>query len=115
MKRCFTPSEIAYLQTKGIESMAGLFAAKEAVVKAIGTGFDRFWPCDVEVVHNERGKPSIQLHGKAKEASKGAVIHVSVSHTDEDAIAFAVAIPCTGIKTNARAELSVAANGKLGI
>jgi len=92
LERCFTDSEMAYLKSKGPASMAGLFAAKEATAKAIGTGFDRFWPCDIEVTHDEKGKPFIVLHGKAKDTANGATIHVSISHTDEDAVAFAVVV-----------------------
>jgi len=92
IERCFTASEMAYIETKGAASMAGLFAAKEAAAKAIGTGFSGFWPCDIEVTRDERGKPYIVLHGKAKAAANGAEIHISISHTDDDAVAFAVAV-----------------------
>ena len=43
IERCFTEGERSYLSGKGRESAAGLFAAKEAVVKAMGTGFRGFW------------------------------------------------------------------------
>jgi len=96
IQRVFSMHEQAYLATKGAESMAGLFAAKEAVVKAMGTGFAGFFPCDIEILHDENGKPYIMLHGKAEEAVKKATfggcfsIHISISHSKTDAIAFAV-------------------------
>jgi len=96
IQRVFSVREQAYLATKGAESMAGLFAAKEAVAKAIGTGFTGFFPCDIEVLHDENGKPYVVLHGTAEEVIKKATfsrcfsIHISISHSATDAIAFAV-------------------------
>jgi len=89
-ERAFTPNERAYLFGKPIASAAGLFAAKEAVAKALGTGFRGFWPNDIEIYHDEWGKPQVQLHNGAKEAAGDCRIHISISHTDTDAIAFAV-------------------------
>ena len=78
-------------------SAAGLFAVKEAVAKALGTGFSGFWPCDIEVYHDKRGKPKVRLHGGAARAARRLArgrgrmsIHVSISHTDTDAVASAV-------------------------
>ncbi|MCL2286134.1 MAG: holo-ACP synthase [Firmicutes bacterium] len=96
IKRVFSAYEQEYLTAKGAESMAGLFAAKEAVAKAMGTGFAGFFPCDIEVLHDEKGKPYVRLHGKAAEIiqvvthSNHLNIHISISHSDTDAIAFAV-------------------------
>ena len=106
MSRVFTQAEQEYLQNKKLESMAGVFAAKEAVAKALGTGFTGFNPCDIEITHNALGKPHVTLHGNAKAQAKKIArsarrkpykmrsdlvkIHVSISHSDEDAIAFAV-------------------------
>ena len=96
MQRVFSVQEQAYLSTKGPQSMAGLFAAKEAVAKAIGTGFAGFFPCDIEVTHDQNGKPHITLHGKAEDAAKKAAdgrrfcCHISISHTATNAVAFAV-------------------------
>jgi len=70
LQRVFSAYEQAYLSTKGAESMAGLFAAKEAVVKALGTGFSGFSPCDIEIMHKKSGKPYVRLHGRAKEVLK---------------------------------------------
>jgi len=63
--RVYTPTERAYLSKKSHASAAGIFAAKEAVVKAMGTGFMGFWPNQVEIVHDALGKPGVLLHGEA--------------------------------------------------
>ena len=94
--RCFTSRELEYCGTKGNmagASLAGLFAAKEAVAKALGTGFCGFGPIDVEVLRDDLGKPYAQLHGKAAELSSGMgakALFVSISHCDEYAVATAV-------------------------
>ena len=107
LQRVFSVSEQAYLSTKGPESMAGLFAAKEAVAKALGTGFAGFFPCEIEILHNKNRKPYVKLHGKAKDILRHLLIkkatprtlrmrrrcftvHISISHSSTDAIAFAV-------------------------
>ena len=90
MERVFSSRERAYIAKKGIQTMAGLFAAKEAVAKALGTGFSGFYPKDIEILHTPKGKPVVKLHGQAR---RGRCIHISVSisHTATDAVAFAVA------------------------
>jgi len=60
-------------------------------VKALGTGFRGFWPCDIEITHDEFGKPHVILHGAVKKAAGTAIVHISISHNETDAIAFAVA------------------------
>ena len=88
-RNVYTTYELAYLKTKKTASMAGLFAAKEAVAKAVGTGFRGVSPLDIEIRHTEFGAPYVVLHGKAKELIKGAKIHVSISHTKTTAVAVA--------------------------
>jgi holo-[acyl-carrier protein] synthase len=92
--RCYTEGEREYLRGKPAVTAAGLFAAKEAVVKALGSGFKGFWPADVEIMHDMDGKPEAVLHGKAallaKERGIGR-IWISISHSETDAVAFAVA------------------------
>lgn len=92
-RRCFTERE--WEQAKGrAESLAGYFAAKEAMAKALGTGFRQFDLHAIEVEKDELGKPSIRLHGQAKrmaEEKKIAHIHLSISHEREVAVAFVVA------------------------
>ena len=90
MDRYFTQREAAYIRSRGAqaaESMAGIWAAKEAVLKALGTGI-AFPLRDVEVCHTEAGQPVIQLHGQA--LAFGGAFHVSVTH--ENGMAAAVAI-----------------------
>ena len=99
MTRVFTPYERAYLSARGHISAAGLFAAKEAAAKALGTGFRGFWPNQIEIVHDNLGRPGVVLHNKAAHiAGKLALdkrlynyeISLSISHTDTEAIAFVV-------------------------
>ena len=95
MARVYTSRERAYLQSKSHVSAAGLFAAKEAVSKALGTGFSGFWPNQIEIIHDGRGKPEVVLHGEAdviakKLAGGSYTLSISISHTDTDAMAFAV-------------------------
>lgn len=88
--KIFTPGEIEYCESKNrnkFQHYAARFSAKEAVMKAIGTGWRfgiRF--ADIEVYHNELGQPFIRLHGKAKELAEQegfSKIHVSLSHVKE--------------------------------
>lgn len=73
------------------EHMAGLFAAKEAVAKAMGTGFSMFGFVDVEILSDDLGKPRAILHGKAaKRLPEGAKVHLSISHDGGFALAFTV-------------------------
>ncbi|MCL2665233.1 MAG: holo-ACP synthase [Defluviitaleaceae bacterium] len=83
LSRCFTDTERRYATAP--EKLAGLFAAKEAAVKALGEGFKRFLPADVEIIHDKNGKPSVKIKGLEE-----AVIHVSISHCRQYAVAFAV-------------------------
>jgi holo-[acyl-carrier protein] synthase len=87
--RIFTPAEIAYVERKAnrYERYAARFAAKEAGMKAIGTGWKRgvTWQ-DFEVVNLPTGRPTLRLHGVAAEfAERLHVRHVSLSltHTAE--------------------------------
>jgi len=71
------------------------FAAKEAVLKALGTGFSGMRFRDVEVVRDERGRPIPKLSGKAAEVAEAAGVvemHLSLSYTHTNAVASAVAI-----------------------
>jgi holo-[acyl-carrier protein] synthase len=83
--RVFTPAEIAYVERKAnrFERYAARFAAKEAGMKAIGTGWKRGvrWQ-DFEVANLPSGKPTLRLHGvAAKVAEKLGVRTVSLSLT----------------------------------
>lgn len=95
--RVFLEGERAYLEEKGrarAQSAAAMFAAKEAVAKALGTGFARgVMPWCIEVMHGEGGAPGIRLHGEAQarlgELGGGRVL-LSLSHEGDMAMAFAV-------------------------
>lgn len=96
-ERVFTPAERAYLNQKGkgrAQSAAAMFAAKEAVAKALGTGFSGgVMPWNISVVHDEKGAPGAELTGAAKERLEqmgGADVRISLSHEGDSAIAFAV-------------------------
>lgn len=96
LQRVYTQSEIEYCKKRArfIEHFAARFAAKEAVFKALGTGWSRGigWK-DVEVCSDPAGVPRVILHGKAKEIfhdQGGGTILLSLSHTSQMAIAQAV-------------------------
>jgi holo-[acyl-carrier protein] synthase len=76
-------------------SLAARFAAKEAVMKALGVGLGDFDFHDVEVVRADSGAPSLVLSGKAKDiAAKLGVVtwHLSLSHTSSTAMAVVIAV-----------------------
>ena len=96
-ERVFFENERAYLESKEnarAQSAAAMFAAKEAVSKALGTGFIRgIMPWTIEVTHDEHGKPGVALHGAAKEKMEsigGKRVHLSLTHEGDMAMAFAV-------------------------
>jgi holo-[acyl-carrier protein] synthase len=96
LKRIFTPAEIAYCERhrNKAERYAGRFAAKEAAMKALGTGWRRGvrW-VDIEVARSSSGKPSVVLHGVAKQvAEQLGVRNISLSITHSGATAFAQVI-----------------------
>ncbi len=93
LDRIFTPKEIEYCERfkNKFERYAGRFAAKEAAMKALGTGWRRGirW-VDLEVVREQSGRPSISLAGEAaKIAGQLGVkrISISITHTEAQALA----------------------------
>ena len=95
--RVFFEGERAYLDAKGkarAQSAAAMFAAKEAVAKALGTGFSAgVMPWCIEVTHEASGAPGIALHGAAAArlaAIGGARVLLSLTHEGGLAQAFAV-------------------------
>ena len=89
--RIFTPAENARIDERGAQTAAGIFAAKEAVVKALGTGFRGFGPAAIEVRVDALGKPLCALSGKALERMLGGeTIHLSITHTGDMAAAVAI-------------------------
>jgi holo-[acyl-carrier protein] synthase len=96
LERVFTPEEIHYCESRAnkAERYAGRFAAKEAAMKAIGTGWHRgvTWQ-DAEVVRVPGGRPTLIFHGKAEEFFRklGAVrAYLSITHTKELAMALVI-------------------------
>jgi holo-[acyl-carrier protein] synthase len=96
LRRVFTLDEVAYCEQfkNKYERYAGRFAAKEAAMKALGTGWSRGvrW-VDVEVIRQRGRRPTLELRGEAKKiADKLGVknIAVSITHTAEQAIAHVI-------------------------
>jgi holo-[acyl-carrier protein] synthase len=96
LNRVFTAAEIRYCQSKAnsVERFAARFAAKESAMKAIGTGLRGgvSWR-DFEVSREPGGRPTMVLHRKAAEVAQalgGRRYHLSVSHTEEHAIAYVI-------------------------
>lgn len=95
MNKLFSKEEIEYLNSRNCrpEFIAGRFAAKEAVSKALGTGFSGFDFKDILIDRTAAGKPIVILKGKAKLIAKkygSYKIHLSISHEISNAVAFAV-------------------------
>ncbi len=94
LEKVYTPYEREYISKNSVHTAAGLWAAKEAVSKALGTGFSGFSITDIEVIRNHNGRPEILLYNGAKATAEKLEIrriHISISHEDKQAIAFAVA------------------------
>ncbi|PKQ30101.1 MAG: ACP synthase [Actinobacteria bacterium HGW-Actinobacteria-10] len=96
-ERVFSDAERAYCDARNKPEIhyAMRFAAKEAVLKALGTGFRGMRFRDVEVMRDEHGRPMPHLYGRAAEvaAERGVVeLHLSLSFTHTTAVASAVAI-----------------------
>ena len=95
-RRLFTESELAYVAPKAdpVPSLAARFASREAVMKAMGLGLGAFGFHDVWVDHRESGEPLLNVTGRAAELAteRGiATWHLSITHTDQVAIAYVVA------------------------
>ncbi len=96
-RRAFSADEQAYCNATTIPEAhyATRFAAKEAVLKALGTGFSGVGMRDVEVVLNAKGKPMVKLHGRAAEVARELGVEeipLSLSYTHTDAVACALAL-----------------------
>ena len=97
-RRAFSEEERAYCDAKANPEAhyATRFAAKEAVLKALGTGFaEGIGPRDVEVRRTKKGKPYVVLSGRAREVARAQGVRevpVSLSFTHTDAVACAMAI-----------------------
>jgi holo-[acyl-carrier protein] synthase len=94
--RVFTPEEVAYCDSKGrpAESYAGRFAAREAVIKALGGYRGKRWH-DISVSRHPSGAPQVVLAGAAKVRADGLGIDrilITFTHEKTSAVAFAVAV-----------------------
>ncbi len=94
IERVYTANEYSLAQQRGtFRRLAMFFAAKEAVAKALGTGFIGFAMKDIEVVYLDSGKPEINLHGRARlKAQELDIINIHVSLTDDAGTAMAFVI-----------------------
>jgi holo-[acyl-carrier protein] synthase len=96
--RLYTPGEVAYCRGR-VPELAARFAAKEAISKALGTGMVGVSWNEMEVLADRRGKPLVRLHGKALARAEELGLGewaISLSHTDDHAVAFVVATDGTG-------------------
>jgi holo-[acyl-carrier protein] synthase len=96
-ERVFTQTERDYCEAKGAasaQSYAGRFAAKEAFLKALKTGWSGkiTWQ-DIEIANDDQGVPSIIVTGEARrlmENTGATTIHLSISHTTEHSVAHVI-------------------------
>ncbi|MEG1311872.1 MAG: holo-ACP synthase [Romboutsia sp.] len=97
LDKIFTSNEIDYFRLKGFkaETVAGNFAAKEAISKSMGTGIRDYNFNDIEVLRNELGKPIVKTYNNLREICidyNVLEIKVSISHCKEYAVANAITI-----------------------
>ncbi|AOR24679.1 holo-ACP synthase [Clostridium taeniosporum] len=94
ISRYFTENEIQYFKSRKFKAntIAGNFAGKEAISKALGSGFRGFGLKDIEILRDDLGKPIVNLSNKLYEKFdlKNHNIFVSISHSNTDAIAYAI-------------------------
>ena len=93
LRRVYTEGELAHCRGRP-ERLAGRFAAKEAVSKALGVGIRTLRWRDIEVLPDHRGKPHVYLHGKAATVAhaRGLTnLDISISHSRSDAVVIVVA------------------------
>lgn len=98
LDRCFTAGEQAYASDKRnrVQHLAGRFAAKEAILKVLGTGWGQGvqWT-DAEVVREASGRPTVRLHGEGLATARRLGIdgwQLSISHIESHAIASAIGV-----------------------
>ena len=98
MDRVFTAAEQQYANANKnkMEKLAGRFAAKEAILKLLGTGWrGKIAWTDIEIINNEMGQPQVTVSGEVKEIARRlgiGNISVSITHTANFAIASATAL-----------------------
>ncbi len=92
LRKSFTSAELALIEYDRVKA-ADNFAVKEAVAKMFGTGFQGIALIEIEVLRDEKGKPYVNLYGKALELAKAqgiTAVHVSISNTKDYASAFVI-------------------------
>lgn len=92
LARVYTPEEVAFCRGR-VPELAARFAAKEAVMKALGTGARGLAWREIEILPNRRGKPLVYLHGLARQRGETIGlrgIDISLTHSHELAIAAVV-------------------------
>ncbi|NEZ46711.1 holo-ACP synthase [Clostridium niameyense] len=95
LDKLFTDKEIEYFKSRKLrtEFIAGRFAAKEAISKALGTGFRGFSLKDIEIQNDDLGKPIVYLKNNAQKKANSFgkyKIHLSISHSEDNAVAYAL-------------------------
>lgn len=95
INKVYTESEKLYLEERkyNCQTAAGLFAAKEAVSKALGTGIRGFNITDIEILRDNLGKPYVILHNKALDIKNNNFIKnisISISHEKQYAVAISI-------------------------
>lgn len=99
LQRVFTPGELNTHSGRGEEtawgSLTGRFAAKEAVVKALGSGIGPVRWQEIEILTGPQGEPMLELHGEARRIADQLGLEtwsISISHSRTHAVAVAVAV-----------------------
>lgn len=92
LNKYYTEKEIDYLEKRKFnpQTAAGIFAAKEAVSKCLGTGFSNFGPSDIEILKDENGKSIVNLFNNALNRAKEMKItniQLSITHIKEYSVA----------------------------
>lgn len=95
LNRLFTPKEKEYIlnRNKDFKTISGMFAGKEAISKVIGTGIGELSWKDIEILHNESGRPYVNISrnlGDMLNSLELKEIDISISHEEEFSIAFAI-------------------------
>ena len=92
LNNIFNENEIKYIEKRNYNSntVAGLFASKEAVLKAIKKGINDYSLKDIEISHNEDNAPFIILHNSLKEEYDENNFSISISHDGDYAVAYAI-------------------------
>jgi len=94
LRRVYTPEEVAFCRGR-VSELAARFAAKEAVMKALGTGARGVGWREIEVLPDRRGKPLVYLYGRARERADRIglrALDVSLSHERDFAVASVVGV-----------------------